>query len=131
MGYSLRLAARVLLYASSNIQDNTKHQSWSTCWNEKWLSGSTMKDRSDDPSHHERTLPVYCVYDASICIYGELLIALMYDVLKTAVRVTKGSRTSGYKNTDILHKMHLVYNYLSFKYIYLKNNSTRSANSFT
>ena len=32
------------------------HQSWNTGWNEKWLSGSTMKDRSDDPSLHERTL---------------------------------------------------------------------------
>ena len=32
------------------------HQSWSTGWNEKWLNGSTMKDRSDDPSNHERKL---------------------------------------------------------------------------
>ena len=32
------------------------HQSWSTGWDEKYLNGSTMKDRSDDPSHHERTL---------------------------------------------------------------------------
>ena len=32
------------------------HQSWSTGWNEKWLNGSTMKDRSDDPSHHEQML---------------------------------------------------------------------------
>ena len=32
------------------------HQSWSTGWNEKQLNGFTMKDRSDDPSHHERTL---------------------------------------------------------------------------
>ena len=27
------------------------HQSWSTGWNEKQLNGSSMKDRSDDPSH--------------------------------------------------------------------------------
>ena len=33
-----------------------KDQSWCTDWNEKYLNGSTMKDRSDDPSHHERTL---------------------------------------------------------------------------
>ena len=32
------------------------HQSWSTGWNEKYLNVSTMKDRSDDPSHHEQTL---------------------------------------------------------------------------
>ena len=33
------------------------HQSWSTGWNDKiaqWVH--PMKDRSDDPSHHERTL---------------------------------------------------------------------------
>ena len=30
------------------------HQSWSTGWNEKWVH--PMKDRSDDPSHRERTL---------------------------------------------------------------------------
>ena len=32
------------------------HQSWSTGWNEKQLNGSTMKDQSDNPSHHEQTL---------------------------------------------------------------------------
>ena len=44
IGYSYRLAARVLLYASSHRQDNTYHgllhQSWSTGWNEKELNGS-------------------------------------------------------------------------------------------
>ena len=39
MGYSFRLAARILLYASSHRQDNTYqsllHQSWSTGRNEK------------------------------------------------------------------------------------------------
>ena len=28
----------------------------STGWNEKYFNGSTMRDRSDDPSHHERML---------------------------------------------------------------------------
>ena len=32
------------------------NQSWSTCWNDKLLNGSTMRDRSDDPSHHEQML---------------------------------------------------------------------------
>ena len=32
------------------------HQSWSTGWNEKWLNNPTMKDRSDNPSHHECSL---------------------------------------------------------------------------
>ena len=39
MGYSFWLAARVLLYAPSHIQDNTLHQSWSTGWNEKFKEG--------------------------------------------------------------------------------------------
>ena len=42
IGYSFRLAARVLLYAPSHRQDSTYHglllhQSWSTGWNEKHL----------------------------------------------------------------------------------------------
>ena len=58
MGYSHRLAARVLLYASSHIHIPLPllHQSWSTGWNEKYLNRSTIKDRPDDPSYHERTL---------------------------------------------------------------------------
>ena len=57
MGYTFRLAARVLLYASSHRQDNTYH---SLCYTSRGaLAGtrnSTVKDRSDDPSHHERML---------------------------------------------------------------------------
>ena len=59
IGYSYRLTARVLLYAPSHrphIPRPLLHQSWSTGWNEKQLKGSTMKDRSDNPMHHERTL---------------------------------------------------------------------------
>ena len=32
------------------------HQSWGTGWNDQTPNGSPMKDRSDDPSHHEQTL---------------------------------------------------------------------------
>ena len=61
IGYSYRLAARVLLYAPSHRQDNTYH---GLCYTsvEHWLEREIaqwvhpMKDRSDDPSHHERTL---------------------------------------------------------------------------
>ena len=59
--YSYRLTARVLLYAPSHRQDNTYH---SLCYTSRgaqlereiaqWVH--PMKDRSDDPSHHERTL---------------------------------------------------------------------------
>ena len=60
MSRSIAPWARVLLYAPSHRQDSTYHgvclhQSWSTGWNEKWLNGSTMRDRSDDPSHHDGT----------------------------------------------------------------------------
>ena len=92
MGYSFRLAARVLLYAPSHRQDSTYHslcytsrgalagtRNSSMCppwWTHRTMSersyhGATsrswleweiaqcvhpMKDRSDDPSHHEWTL---------------------------------------------------------------------------
>ena len=54
MGYSFRLAARVLLYAPSNRQGSTYH---GLCYTIRGaLAGtrnSSMKDRSDNPSHHE------------------------------------------------------------------------------
>ena len=43
IGYSYRLTARVILYAPSHRQDDTYH-------------GLCYTSRSDDPSHHERTL---------------------------------------------------------------------------
>ena len=59
IGYSFRLTARVLLYAPSHRQDNKYH---GLCYTSRGaLAGarnssmSTMKDRSDDPSFHERT----------------------------------------------------------------------------
>ena len=53
MGYSFLLVARVLLYAPSHRQNSTYH---SLCCNKKQLNGSTMRDRSNNPSHHEQTL---------------------------------------------------------------------------
>ena len=61
IGYSFRLAARVLLYALSNRKDSTYH---GLCYTSRGALAGTriaqwvhpMKDRSDDPSHHERTL---------------------------------------------------------------------------
>ena len=38
------------------------HQSWGTGWNEKYLNGSTMKDRSEDPSLHERKGNQICLH---------------------------------------------------------------------
>ena len=61
IGYSYWLTARVVLYASSHRQDNTYH---GLCYTSRgalaereiaqWVH--PMKDRSDDPSHHKRTL---------------------------------------------------------------------------
>ena len=61
IGYSYRLTARVLLYAPSHRQDNTYH---GLCYTSRGALAGTrnsslgppMNDRSDDPSHHERTL---------------------------------------------------------------------------
>ena len=63
IGYSFRLAARVLLCAPSHRQDSTYH---GLCYTSRGALAGTryssmvhpMKDRSDDPSHHERS--VFC-----------------------------------------------------------------------
>ena len=61
MGYSFRLTARVILYAHPT--DRITHTTaFVTPVVEHWLEREiaqwvhSMKDRSDDPSHHERTL---------------------------------------------------------------------------
>ena len=63
IGYSYRLTARVLLYAPSHRQDNTyRTTAFVTPVVEHWLEREIaqwvhpMKDQSDDPPHHERTL---------------------------------------------------------------------------
>ena len=60
IGYSLQLTARVLLYAPSHRKDSTYHGLCYTSrehWQEQEIAQWVhhMKDRSDDPSHHERT----------------------------------------------------------------------------
>ena len=60
MGYSFRLAARVLLYAPSHRIAHTTvlvtpvMEHWLEREIAQWVHPT--KDRSDDPSHHERTL---------------------------------------------------------------------------
>ena len=54
MSYSFQLAARNLLYAPSHSLCYAI--SLDPGWNEKWINESTMRDRSTDPSHHERAL---------------------------------------------------------------------------
>ena len=57
IGYSFRLTARVLLYATSHRQDSTYH---GFCYTSRGalagMRNSSMRDRSDVTSHHERTL---------------------------------------------------------------------------
>ena len=66
IGCSFRLTARVLLYAPSHRQDSTYHV---LCYTSRGAlvgmrnssmggmrNSHPMKDRSDEPSHHERTL---------------------------------------------------------------------------
>ena len=61
IGYSFWLTARVLLYAPSHTQDSTYH-SFITPVVDHWLEWEIaqwvhpMKDRSDNPSHHEWAL---------------------------------------------------------------------------
>ena len=72
IGYSLRLTARVLLYAPSHRQDSTYHGFRYT--SRGALAGREipmwvhhMKDRSDDPSHHERTpLPLWSRLESNL-----------------------------------------------------------------
>ena len=57
IGFSFRLTARIILYAPSHRQDCIYH---SLCYTSRGaLAGtrnSSMKDRSNNPSYHERTL---------------------------------------------------------------------------
>ena len=67
IGYSFRLAARVLLYASSHRQDNTYHIPVVEHWLERKIAQwvHPMKDRTDDISHHERTLYLWATSRSS------------------------------------------------------------------
>ena len=44
------------------------HRLWSAGWNEKYLNVSTMRDQSNDPSHHERTLVGFVVKEHQIML---------------------------------------------------------------
>ena len=47
---------RTISQTGYHIPRSLLYQPRSTGWYEKQFSGSTMKDRPDDPSHHEPTL---------------------------------------------------------------------------
>ena len=54
IGYSFRLTARVHLYAHTTAFVTPVVEHWLKREIAQWVH--PMKDRSDDPSHHERTL---------------------------------------------------------------------------
>ena len=54
MGYSFRLAARVLLYAHTTAFVTPVVEHWLERELAQWVH--PMKDRSDNPLHHEQTL---------------------------------------------------------------------------
>ena len=79
IGYSFRLIANVLLYASSHREDSTafvtpvvEH------WLEREIAQWVMKDRSDDPSHHERTLLPRSYISLLVSKRKEGVVALKY-----------------------------------------------------
>ena len=82
MGYSFRFAARVVLYAPSHRQDNTYHELYYT--SRGALAGTsnssmgTMKDISDYPSYHERTLLPQSYISLLICYITLHYIILLY-----------------------------------------------------
>ena len=92
MGYSFRLAGRVLLYAPSPREDSTYHDLCtpvaSTGWNEKQLNGFTMKDRSDERSYNGATsrLFVYFIVCLFVClfIYWLAYVFIMYLLFNDA-----------------------------------------------
>ena len=72
IGYSYRLTARVLLYAPSHRQDSTYH---GLCYTQ-WVH--LMNDRSDDPSHHERTLYLWATSRSGSFITWNVCRVLVY-----------------------------------------------------
>ena len=54
IGYSYRLAARVILYASSHIPRSLLHQSWSTGWNENSFKEIMQKKRKTKRKQKEK-----------------------------------------------------------------------------
>ena len=75
MGYSLRLAARVLLYASSHRQDNTNH---SLCYTSRGALAETRNSsmgppwRIDPTTHH--TISERSYHGATSRFHGKILI---------------------------------------------------------
>ena len=89
IGYSFQLTARVLLYAHPT--DRIAHTTaFVTPVVELWLEreiaqwAHPMKDRSDDPSHHERTL-LPRSYISLLRVKGETTFFRSASVLKLSV----------------------------------------------
>ena len=107
IGYSYRLTARVLLYAPSHCRI-THTTAFVTPVVEHWLEreiaqwGHPMKDRSDDPSHHERTLPLSYVPLPALEEAGQKNTSLLYP---TPPRFKKRAVCLGYLITNMMGMM--------------------------
>ena len=97
LGYSFRLAVRVVLYMHHPTDRITHTMAFVTPVVEHWLEREiaqwvhTMKDRSDDPSHHERTLlpqslalnaPLNKIFFPSLVMNGYLMTPEHLKVLR-------------------------------------------------
>ena len=116
--YSFRLIARVILYASFHRQDNTYH---GLCYtNRGSLAGtrnSSMKDRSDDPTGHERTL----LPRSYISLSGAGSVLLEHASLKiTPIIVPAKMSVTNELVSDILHFVPVTnfVNFFQVKLIY-------------
>ena len=94
---------------------NLLHQSWSIGWNEKYVNGSTMTDRSDDPSQNERFCQEY-IYHVS-----------WYVFLR---KINSCNRNKKNKVCGVQYSLHIFsfnennifYTYLFYEYIFIIKN---------
>ena len=114
IGYSYWLTARVLLYAPSHRQDNTYH---SLCYTSRGALAGTrnssmgppMKDRSDDPPHHERTLYLWAMSRSGPMVQGPVW-------CKVTLRSIPISKILSFSDGDIIINYKNMLNVFLFQY---------------
>ena len=117
LDYSFQLAARILLYAPSNRQDKTYHSLCYTGWNKKQPNGSTMRDRSDDPSHQQQKLHHGATSSSLSLILKKgnssvrsKISPFVPSILNFRVRIRVREREMFYLMT---HSTHFIYGYMA------------------
>ena len=100
MGYSFRLAARDILYASSHRQDNIPqfflHQSWSTGWNEKHIQESTWLKFGHHPLQNSPLVQRYCAPMLPLLerVLEVLFFKRVEHLLRFALDILRGVKTA-------------------------------------